>query len=148
MPMSEALQHRQANPYTQLLLEAARLRVGSIRTRILALGTFCAVAEVELELNRVGKAQISLQRIRRAVEEIEHHLQDGQHVPPEATGELQALFDKAKGRIEKLAKSVNERGAFADAARAALTAGAVVTAESGSGPGRAGRRRPATPLPR
>jgi hypothetical protein len=145
MPMSDALQHRQANSYTQLLLDAARLRVGSMRSRILALDTFCAVAEVELELNRVAKAQISLQRIRRAVGEIEHHLQDAQHVPPEATGELQALFDKAKGRIEKLEKSINERGPFADAARTALPARAVLTAESGSGPERAGRRRPATP---
>lgn len=85
-----------------LLRQAVSLRVSSLRTRIMALDAFCAVAQSELEMNRLEKAGRSMQRIRHAVEEIELHLQEPQHVPESAVAELQALLQRAKPRIETL----------------------------------------------
>lgn len=85
-----------------LVQQAVSLRVNSLRTRIMALDAFCAVAQSELELNRLNKANRSMERIRHAVEEIEHRLREPQEVPANAAGELHALLEKTNPQIEKL----------------------------------------------
>jgi len=101
MTTRDTLRQGEANSHSQIQ-QAASLRVSSLRTRIMALDAFCAVAQSELELNRLNKANRSMKRIRHAVEKIEHHLQEPQDVPADAAGELHALLAKTNPQIEKL----------------------------------------------
>lgn len=101
MTTRDPLRQEPARSYAPLQ-QADSLRVSSVRIRIMALDAFCAVVHSELKLNRLSQAKRSMKRIRHAVEEIEHHLQEPRDVPESAVTELQALLQKAKPRIEML----------------------------------------------
>lgn len=106
MNVSKPDPQQPAYEYNRLLRVAARLRSEALRTRIMALNTFCATAESELQYNRLDKARISAGRIRHALSEIEVHLQDTHHVSSAAASELQALLERIRPRIEKLERAV------------------------------------------
>src|SRR5579875_2180457 len=82
--------------------QARALRARTVRTRIEVIETFCGVAETHLRLNALHQASISLEKIRRAVSEVEFHLNEPNHLSEVNARELRAFLQTLKPRIAGL----------------------------------------------
>jgi hypothetical protein len=105
--MGMSVEDRQypARVYDRILRNATKVRADVLRTRIMVLDAFCATAETQVRLNFLDHARISVEKIRHAHSEIEHHLQDSHHVSGIEVSELRAILKRVKSRIESLETS-------------------------------------------
>jgi hypothetical protein len=110
MSNSDADRREPAGEHALLLEHAEKLRSDALRTRIMALDAFCVTAETQLQLNAPDKARISMEKIRRALSEIEGHIEDPHHATPAAARELRSHLERVRPRIESLERTIRDAG--------------------------------------
>lgn len=93
-----------------VLEQSARLRAKAVRTRIEMLATFVETTKVQLRLEQMEEARESFGKIQRAVSEIEFHLQEPRHLPPESAAELRRLLTTIRPKIKSLEKALTKAG--------------------------------------
>ena len=84
-----------------LFEKSAMIRAEAIRTQIGSVYTFCDWAEFQLKGQSLDEAQRTMSKVHNAMSKISFHLQEPGHVVPEAMGELQDIFAKAKVRVQQ-----------------------------------------------
>lgn len=89
--------------------EAQELRVQAIRIRLSATLTFCSVVESEARWESVERASGSLEKVQRSLREIDLHIHEPNHVPPESRKELLALLSKVRRRAQLIDASLHRR---------------------------------------
>lgn len=96
-----------AHERARLHRESASLRYEAIRTRILVLPSWCAIAETCLAGHSTDQARAILTRIRRAFTEIEYHLGRPEHVTASAAGSLWPMLRGIEPRIRELERRIS-----------------------------------------
>ena len=91
--------------FQRVRIEAQQIRADSIRSRIMAARTFCAIAESEAR--RIPeRARQTLAKIRRSIDEIEGHILEPNHISPTSAGELRDLLSELRARADSVERSL------------------------------------------
>lgn len=91
----------------RLVAQGAAMRMDAIRTQIKTVGTFCDLAEYELQRQAPLEAQTILKKVHREMSKIDHHLREPGGVSRDAVEELRERAARAGTRVQKIAASVS-----------------------------------------
>lgn len=92
--------------HLRLREEAARIRSDAVRTRILAVHTWCDVAKSYMQYHSVEGARITLDKVHKAIAEIDYHLRSPEHVLPSALDELWNMLQKVEVRVREIEQNL------------------------------------------
>ena len=101
--------NRYATEIATLHRQAGEFRLKAIETQLSLAGTFCAIAEAELQHARPDEAIKVLNKVRHHAETISIHIHEPDHVPRAAIPNLRKQLVQLKKRMDEIELRVRQR---------------------------------------
>lgn len=99
----------QSSECDRLRRQSLKIRADSLGTRIMAVGAFCSVAEVQLRWYSLAEARTTAAKIRHAMSEIDFHMREPGHIVGPAAVELWDRYNKLQVKVQQIERSIASR---------------------------------------
>lgn len=93
----------------RLRSESQRVRADALRTRLMAVDTFCSIAERQAKWESAAAARETLSKAWHTIEEIDRHIEEPHHVTTRAAAMLRDMLRKVTERSSKIEAELDIR---------------------------------------